>query len=112
MNHQKIGNNLVQQENEKHEPCSMLIESNRLKTFKEWPHEFIKPKDLASAGLFYVKTLDIVQCAYCNGRIYDWEKGDIPLEEHHKYFPDCSRLRKSPRSVLVYDTVDIKSQLC
>lgn len=46
---------------------SMLIESNRLKTFKNWPNPNVSPSSLAKAGFFYLNQSDQVKCAYCKG---------------------------------------------
>ncbi len=40
------------------EISNMCCESNRLKTFENWPIDYINPKDLAAAG-FYYDPLDI-----------------------------------------------------
>lgn len=74
-------------------PPSMLNEKARLETFKNWPVPFISPLMLARAGFFYFNDSDRVKCAYCDGVIEKWEPGDNPFEEHHRFFPTCSRVQ-------------------
>jgi len=65
-------------------------ESERLKTFNDnWPHAFIRPEELARAGLVYLKSGDRVQCIFCYGIIIEWEQGDVPFQEHFRHFPNC-----------------------
>lgn len=65
-------------------------EQNRLATFKNWPTTcLVSPNDLARAGLFSVGKRDVVCCFHCQVRIGEWLPGDIPIEEHVKYSPDC-----------------------
>ncbi|CAG2174663.1 unnamed protein product [Oppiella nova] len=44
----------------------MFDETNRLKSFDNWPHDFISIESLANAGFFYLEG-DLVQCAFCLG---------------------------------------------
>jgi len=30
---------------------------------------------------------DRVKCWYCNGGLQNWERNDVPWEEHAKWFP-------------------------
>jgi len=57
----------------------MKNETNRLRSFyirdnSRWNKPFIKPEDLAKAGLFYLNA-DRVQCAFCTGVIGQWSPG-------------------------------------
>lgn len=32
---------------------------------------------------------DNVKCFYCDGGLRNWETGDVPWEEHARWFPKC-----------------------
>ncbi|XP_052088202.1 baculoviral IAP repeat-containing protein 7-A-like [Mytilus californianus] len=44
---------------------------------------------LADSGFFYEGEEDTVRCHYCDGGLRNWEPGDIPWEEHARWFPFC-----------------------
>lgn len=63
---------------------------SRLKTFHDWPVALNqKPEKMASAGFFYTGEGDKTKCFFCDGGLKDWEKDDIPWEEHAQSFPNC-----------------------
>lgn len=71
---------------------------DRLLTFREWPHVTPSGADLAEAGMFFQGEIadennrlirDQVVCYKCGGTLFEWKKGDDPLDEHRKYFPKC-----------------------
>ena len=67
--------------------------NKRLETFESWPSDhFLKPEDLADAALFYKGNSDSCQCYVCGLVLEEWEKGDVPKEEHKKWNPKCSTL--------------------
>ncbi|XP_049810845.1 death-associated inhibitor of apoptosis 1-like [Schistocerca nitens] len=68
------------------------LESERLKTFANWPVPFIEKRELASAGFVY-KYRDVVQCIYCGVEIGEWEEGDEPIVEHERWAPLCPFIR-------------------
>nr|BDT61657.1 MAG: baculoviral IAP repeat-containing protein [Marsupenaeus japonicus endogenous nimavirus] len=72
---------------------SNMTKEERLESFKDWP-ECVgqEPQALAEAGFFYCGISDHVQCFHCRGIIRNWEKNDIPLHEHAKWFPNCDYL--------------------
>ncbi|KAL7737922.1 hypothetical protein ACLKA6_006292 [Drosophila palustris] len=74
----------------------MLIESNRLETFKDWPNPNITPQSLAKAGFYYLNQSDHVKCVWCKGVIAQWEKNDNAFEEHRRFFPNCPRVQMGP----------------
>lgn len=75
-------------------PSSDLkIFENRLNSFNSWPLVWLSPTSLASAGFFYFNIGDQVKCAFCGGIIGQWEFDDSPIEEHRKFFPECSVVR-------------------
>lgn len=62
----------------------------RLESFDNWPIQHITKKDdLAAAGLVYTGVGDSVRCYFCGGGLRGWEKSDIPMEEHAKWYPRC-----------------------
>jgi len=75
---------------------SLKCEKTRLQTFSGWPLDWPSPKDLAKAGLFYLKKGDRTQCAFCRGVLGTWKMSDVPLEEHKKYFPLCPFVQGFP----------------
>ncbi|KAL3882677.1 hypothetical protein ACJMK2_028994 [Sinanodonta woodiana] len=68
--------------------------SNRIASFTGWlgltTHQ---PRDLASAGFFYVGTGDCVRCFFCGGGLRSWQNGDDPYAEHARWYPDCDYIR-------------------
>ena len=57
--------------------------SERLKSYKYWPKNYyIRPKELANAGFFYIGIGDYVKCVCCDLVIHDWEQNDNPILEH------------------------------
>ncbi|EDW10799.1 death-associated inhibitor of apoptosis 2 [Drosophila mojavensis] len=74
----------------------LLIEANRLETFKDWPNPNITPQALAKAGFYYLKQSDHVRCVWCKGVIAKWEKNDNAFDEHKRFFPNCPRVQMGP----------------
>lgn len=71
---------------------SYSLYSERLESFKNWPSDhFLKPEDLASAGLYYKGETDKCQCFMCGGILAEWELEDEPESEHKKWFKKCPR---------------------
>lgn len=68
---------------------NLSLESDRLKTFDNWPVSFINKNELASAGFYYTQVDDRVICYYCNVEVGSWEMGDDPAAEHLKHSPNC-----------------------
>ena len=67
----------------------MHKESNRLKTFKNWPLKYICEKELAKNGFFYIGDGDRVLCNFCKIGLEQWETTDIVEQEHQKWSPKC-----------------------
>ncbi|ALC41854.1 Iap2 [Drosophila busckii] len=74
----------------------LLIEANRLETFKDWPNPNITPQALAKAGFYYLNQADHVRCVWCKGVIAKWEKNDNAFNEHRRFFPNCPRVQMGP----------------
>lgn len=68
---------------------SYHFEQVRLATFRRWPVAFMKPRDLAAAGFYYLGEADRIKCFSCNTVIYNWEPGDNAVREHEKWHPRC-----------------------
>ncbi|MCL4133167.1 UNVERIFIED_CONTAM: hypothetical protein GTU68_000596, partial [Idotea baltica] len=71
----------------------LAFETIRLSTFDTWAVPFVGKEELAKAGLFYLRSKDLVQCFFCKGVIGYWEEGDEPFKEHRKHFPRCPFVR-------------------
>lgn len=62
----------------------------RLRTYKDWPRSMPQnPKDLAEAGFYYTGQGDKTKCFHCDGGLKDWEKDDVPWEQHARWFDRC-----------------------
>uniref|UniRef100_A0A182MJD0 RING-type domain-containing protein n=1 Tax=Anopheles culicifacies TaxID=139723 RepID=A0A182MJD0_9DIPT len=72
------------------------IEENRLRSFAGWPVSFISPNVLARYGFYYVGTEDTVKCYFCRVEIGLWEPQDDVIQEHLRWSPFCSLLKKRP----------------
>jgi hypothetical protein len=67
------------------------IESNRLKSYKNWPISMKqKPEQLSDAGFYYSGLGDKVLCYYCGGGLKDWEEKDDPWENHAMWYGKCN----------------------
>lgn len=62
---------------------------DRLKTFETWPNPNMSPQVLANAGFYFIRTADIVRCAFCGVEGFQWLSGDDPLAHHLRWKPDC-----------------------
>ncbi|XP_076657863.1 baculoviral IAP repeat-containing protein 8-like [Halictus rubicundus] len=62
----------------------------RLRTFETWPKAMAQTKEqLADAGFYYTGKADQTLCYHCGGGLKDWELGDMPWEQHAKWFSKC-----------------------
>ena len=83
----------------------------RLQTFLDhstvWPAHRIRtsPQQIVDAGFFYLGNRDRVKCWYCNGGLQNWERDDVPWEEHAKWFPMCEYVLQQKGSGYVRDIV-------
>ncbi|QWO71646.1 IAP3 [Orgyia pseudotsugata single capsid nuclopolyhedrovirus] len=69
-------------------------EAVRLRTFKDWPRGLKqRPEELAKAGFYYTGRGDKTKCFYCDGGLQDWEKDDVPWEQHARWFNTCGYVR-------------------
>ena len=56
---------------------------------------FVTPKRLAEAGFIWTGYRDHAQCVFCHGVIGEWVKGDIPILEHLRFYPQCPFVRSN-----------------
>ncbi|XP_053391864.1 baculoviral IAP repeat-containing protein 2-like [Mercenaria mercenaria] len=69
------------------------VYSKRLESFDAWPEYLpVQKKDMVEAGLVYTGVGDSVRCYFCGGGLRNWEIGDVPMEEHAKWYPKCPHI--------------------
>lgn len=70
---------------------NLQLESDRLKTFQNWPSHLLKPspRDLAHSGFYFLGTSDRTQCFSCLGILKDWSSNDDVALQHLRFFPSC-----------------------
>ncbi|XP_017127385.1 death-associated inhibitor of apoptosis 1 [Drosophila elegans] len=73
---------------------SLNSEEARLKTFINWPLEWLDKRQLAQTGMFYTNVNDKVKCYFCGVEIGCWEREDQPVPEHQRWSPNCPLLRR------------------
>ncbi|XP_073838705.1 death-associated inhibitor of apoptosis 1 [Musca autumnalis] len=69
-------------------------EDERLKTFENWPLDFLDRNELARSGMFYMGESDKTKCYFCEVEIGRWEREDQPVPEHLRWSPNCPLLRR------------------
>ncbi|XP_004519914.1 death-associated inhibitor of apoptosis 1 isoform X2 [Ceratitis capitata] len=69
-------------------------EDERLKSFENWPLQWLNKKELAQTGLVYTGEDDKVKCYFCAVEIGRWERDDQPINEHLRFSPNCPLLRR------------------
>ena len=70
------------------------IKEERIKSFFDfWPLGIMPhtPDTFACAGFFHCGPGDTVQCAWCYGKLLNWNRNSCPLSEHKKFFPNCPK---------------------
>ncbi|KAF2883024.1 hypothetical protein ILUMI_23162 [Ignelater luminosus] len=73
----------------KNVPNQMYREAERLRSYDNWPLDFIDPKTLAKAGFYYTNKNDLVRCAFCKIEIMKWQRSDNVLSEHRRWSENC-----------------------
>lgn len=81
------------------------LEVERLKTFEEWPLEYIDKNILAQTGMFYTRVSDKVKCYFCEVEIGSWEESDDPVREHIKWSANCPLLRRRTTNNIPIDEI-------
>jgi hypothetical protein len=78
----------------------MIGERYRRRTFNAggWPSRCPANVDeLAREGFFWIGQGDRTRCAFCDGSLGNWERGDPPVnQQHRRFFPYCKRARREP----------------
>lgn len=69
-------------------------EIERLRTYDNWPLEWLDKRELAMTGMFFTNQDDKVKCYFCEVEIGRWERDDQPVSEHLKWSPNCPLLRR------------------
>ncbi|XP_017101434.2 death-associated inhibitor of apoptosis 1 [Drosophila bipectinata] len=69
-------------------------EEDRLKTFVNWPLDWLDKCQLAQTGMYYTNVDDKVKCYFCGVEIGRWEPEDQPVPEHQRWSPNCPLLRR------------------
>ncbi|XP_043681230.1 putative inhibitor of apoptosis [Vespula pensylvanica] len=72
------------------------FESERLRSFENWPVPYIEPEKLAAAGFYYLGEGDKVKCFECNIEICQWVENDDPMEDHKRWSSKCRFIKKQP----------------
>ena len=84
--------------------------ATRVSSYKGWPASLTQqPRDLGTAGFFYVGYGDYTRCFFCGGGLRNWEPGDDPWTEHARWFPKCAFVRQNKGDEFVA-LVQIKHQ--
>lgn len=78
------------------EQINLNCEEERLKSFRmnNWCNLYINEKDLALVGFYYLEKPDLVKCNFCQVVLYNFENGDIALQEHIKWSPNCPLIKR------------------
>lgn len=71
------------------EAPNLMCETDRFRTFRNWPNMHVNPAELARWGFYYTGTADTVECIFCRGRLNNWLAHEFPYVEHRKHFPQC-----------------------
>ena len=78
----------------------------RLQSFTSWPTSSpLSAESLARAGWYYINWDDRVRCAWCHGSVFNWEKKDTAMGEHHRHFPQCDFVRSRFKTAFNRETV-------
>ncbi|XP_042858053.1 death-associated inhibitor of apoptosis 2-like, partial [Penaeus japonicus] len=72
---------------------------------------WLDPSELASDGLYYLRTSDHCACVFCRGIIGAWEVGDTPRGEHQRHFSHCPFIRGQPVGNVPIHHSDILARL-
>ena len=84
--------------------------ATRVSSYQGWPASLTQqPRDLGTAGFFYVGYGDYTRCFFCGGGLRNWEPGDDPWTEHARWFPKCAFVRQNKGDEFVA-LVQIKHQ--
>lgn len=94
--HENVAGTSHREWNAIEESVNLRKESERLKTFKNWPVNFLESKKLASAGFYYLRQDDKVRCVFCGIELGNWRPGDEPMKDHARWSGGCPFVNKEP----------------
>ncbi|CAL1261264.1 unnamed protein product [Larinioides sclopetarius] len=90
----------VKSQKEAHKPRDYSYEEERIKSFATWEVYYpVDPVRLAKAGFYHTGNEDEVVCFSCNGRIKNWNYGDVVLKKHAELFPNCDFVNNRSNNV-------------
>ena len=69
-------------------------EDSRKETYLSWPLDKKSINSFVKSGFYYSGKKDLVYCFTCNGGIKNWDPIDDPEDEHARWFPRCSYIKK------------------
>ncbi|XP_015599780.1 death-associated inhibitor of apoptosis 1 isoform X2 [Cephus cinctus] len=72
------------------------FEEARLRSYRNWPLDYMDPVKLAQAGFYYTGEGDKVKCFECHVEICQWVEGDNPMVDHQRWSARCRFIRKIP----------------
>lgn len=72
----------------------MNLEKLRLRTFCQFPNDYIDIKALAKYGFYYIGENETCKCYFCNIEVTDWNIYSSPLLEHWRQSTNCPLLMK------------------
>lgn len=90
---------------------NLHIEEIRLKTFHNWPIDFIDCKELAMTGMFYTGQADKTKCYFCEVEIYSWQHFDNPVSEHLRLSMTCPLLRRRTTNNITINSIEMNRLL-
>ena len=78
-------------------------EEVRRQTYASWVN-FMDPKKLSKAGLFFLGGGDMVQCFECGVILHDWKDTNIPKIEPLKHSSKCNFIRNKIKKDTMFST--------
>lgn len=67
----------------------MNFEKRRLRTFLQFPNEYLNVKTLAENGFYYTGENETCKCYFCGVEIHKWNIFINPLVEHWRSTNNC-----------------------
>lgn len=74
--------------------CEFYKESERLKSFDNWPHSNVSSRLLAKTGLYYTGSHGTTFCYFCNLKFSKWQFVNYPVKTHYLMSPHCKLLNR------------------
>lgn len=80
----------------------MNIEKSRLKTFIQFPNDYLDVRALAKNGFYYLGENEACKCHFCDVEINQWNIYSNPLLEHWRQSTNCPLLQNVYTSNIPY----------